>query len=583
VKRLKPVNVVIVGGGWTGLAMAAEVTRRTSLNVLVLERGPMHRTKDYASTMDELDYSIRLRFMQNIADETVTHRHSAKNPSVPVRQYGSFLPGSGVGGAGEHWNGNSFRYSPEVFRLASHLKERYPATVLPESLAVQDWGISYEELEPYYWRVERMMGVSGKAGNLRGKLIDGGNIFEGRREFEYPTPPLKRSYFMTLFEESVKKLSYHPYPVPAATLSEAYRNPDGISRPGCAYCGYCETFGCMIGAKAQPTNTLMPLLSQRNNFELRTGSWVRRLVKESQRVTGVQYTNEAGEEVFQPADVVILASFTLSNVRLLSLSGIGTPYDPASGKGTLGKNLTHQIMTKLNLFFDHPMNAFMGTGALGTAISDFDGDQALKGTEGILRGGSLLAISTGNRPIQSFDTLPPGAVPSNWGSQWKKTALTWRDKVGTIVLFGEHMSYRQNFMDLDPTYTDKFGDPLLRLTLDWTDHEQRQRQFSYGIFKNIAREIGAAAHAAAPPVHPYTVTQYQSTHLQGGAIMGTTRANSVVNTSLQHWDAPNLWVVGASSFPQNASVNPTLTVLAVTYRAADALIDQYLKHPGALA
>ncbi len=582
-KRLKPVDVAIVGGGWTGLAMANEIASRTPLSVLVLERGPMHKTSEYASTMDELDYAIRLRFMQNIADETITHRYSIRDAGVPVRQYGSFLPGSGVGGAGEHWNGNSFRYSPEIFRLASHLKERYGSTRLPENLAVQDWGVTYEELESYYWRVERMLGVSGKAGNLRGKLIEGGNVFEGRREFEYPTPPLKRSYFMTLFEESAKKLGYHSYPVPAATLSEAYRNPDGISRAGCAYCGYCETFGCMIGAKAQPTNTLMPLLSRRKNFELRTGSWVRRLVKADAHVTGVQYTDDTGEEFFQPADVVVLASFTLGNVRLLALSGIGTPYDAVSGKGTLGKNLTHQIMTKLNVFFRRPMNAFMGTGALGAAVSDFDGDRALKGTEGILRAGSFLAISTGNRPIQTFDTVPRGAVQSNWGSEWKKAALAWRDKVGTVVLFGEHMSYRQNFMDLDPTYTDKFGDPLLRLTLDWTNHEHQQRLFLHGLFAGVAREMGAAAHEDAPKVHPYTVTQYQSTHLQGGAIMGKVPGNSVVNTYLQHWDIPNLWVIGASSFPQNASVNPTLTALAVTYRSADALINRYLKRPGALA
>ncbi len=132
-----------------------------------------------------------LRFMQNIAEETITHRHSTRDTAVPIRQYGSFLPGSGVGGSGEHWNGNSFRYLPEIFRLASHLKEKYGSAHVPEGLGVQDWGISYEDLEAYYWRAEKMMGVSGKAGNLRGQLIEGGNIFEGQREHEYPTPPLK--------------------------------------------------------------------------------------------------------------------------------------------------------------------------------------------------------------------------------------------------------------------------------------------------------------------------------------------------------------------------------------------------------
>ena len=124
-KTLKPVNVAIVGGGWTGLAMAKEITGRTSLSVLVLERGAPRKTTDYVQGMDELDYAIRTRLMQNIAEETITHRHSVRDPSVPVRQYGSFLPGSGVGGAGEHWNGQflSFPRNP-ISYLANPLERK---------------------------------------------------------------------------------------------------------------------------------------------------------------------------------------------------------------------------------------------------------------------------------------------------------------------------------------------------------------------------------------------------------------------------------------------------------------------------
>jgi len=121
-ERLKHVDVVIVGGGWTGLLMAKEIASRTSLSVLVLERGA--EAQNYSSTMDELDYLIRLRMMQNLAEETATHRHSARATAVPIRQYGSFNPGTGVGGAGEHWGGISYRFYPEGFRLASFLREK---------------------------------------------------------------------------------------------------------------------------------------------------------------------------------------------------------------------------------------------------------------------------------------------------------------------------------------------------------------------------------------------------------------------------------------------------------------------------
>src|SRR5580692_10347352 len=276
--NLKPVNVAIIGGGWSGLALANEVAGRTPQSVLVLERGIPRKTADYALDMDELDYAVRRRMMQNIADETITHRHSTRDRAVPVRQYGSFLPGSGVGGAGEHWNGAAWRFLPDQFILRTHLKEKHGAAKLPEDLAVEDWGVTYEELEPYYWRAEQLMGISGKAGNLNGKIVEGGNPFEGPRQHEYPLPPLKHSYLSMRYEEGAKKLGLHPYPQPAANLSAAYKNQDGVSRAGCAYCGYCERFGCMVGAKAQPTNTLMPVLQHRKNFELRVNSWVRRIV-----------------------------------------------------------------------------------------------------------------------------------------------------------------------------------------------------------------------------------------------------------------------------------------------------------------
>jgi gluconate 2-dehydrogenase alpha chain len=339
----------------------------------------------------------------------------------------------------------------------------------------------------------------------------------------------------------------------------------------------------MIGAKSQPTNTLLPVLRRHKNFKMRTGSWVRRIVHENGRATGVQFTDANGDEFFQPAETVVLASFTLNNVRLLYLSKIGTPYDPAAGKGTLGRNLTHQVQGGARIFFDKPLNAFMGAGCVGQRISDYDGGNGLTGEDGLLRLGMLSANSNGELPIASFGALPPGTSKANWGAEWKAASLQWRDRVAQLSLAGEHMSYRQNYMDLDPSYTDKFGDPLLRFTLNWTDHEYKQQEFAYDLSAKIAPAMGAKVDPTRPSRARYNVIQYQSTHIQGGAMMGATPETSVVNPYLQHWDVPNLWVLGASSFPQNASGNPTLTALAVTYWAADAVINKYLKHPRRLA
>jgi gluconate 2-dehydrogenase alpha chain len=582
-RTLKPVDVVIAGGGWTGLLMAKEITTRTSLSVVVLERGPGRKMMEYAAGMDELDYNVRYRMMQNIAEETVTHRHSSGDTAVPVRQYGSFNPGTGVGGAGEHWSGLAYRYHPNQFRLATHLREKHGAR-LPENIAIQDWGVSYDELEPYYWRAEQMMGVGGKAGNLRGARVEGGNIFEGPRGDEYPNPPHPNTDFTARVRRAALDLGYHPYPIPAATLSRNYRNPDGVERSGCAYCGYCMRYGCMIGAKAQPSNTLMPVLAKEKSFTLRTGCRARRVMHRDGKAMGISYIDEAGQETVQPANVVVLSSWTLNNVRLLFLSGIGDRYDPATGKGSLGKNLTHQVCEGRELFFDTAMNTFMGAGGLGTAIGDFEEEDKLDA--GVFRGGGLRGASSGAGPIASFGRLPEEAeanVAPNWGSAWKKAAIECYDKAASLMFEGEHFSYRQNFMDLDPVYKDNFGDPLLRLTLDWTDHERRQAAMATRIQDGLIRVLGAKRGGELRGVGKhYSVVYYQSSHVQGGAMMAAAPEAGVINPFMQHWGVPNLFVLGGSAFPQNGSGNPTLTLLALTYRAADAFVERYIKRPGLL-
>ena len=580
---LKPVDVAIIGGGFVGLSMARELATRTSVSVVVLERGGQRTMTEYAAGMDEIDGALRYRMMQNPAEETITHRHSARDAAVPVRQYGSFLPGTGVGGAGEHWAGISWRFLPDVFTMRSHLIEKHGGNALPSDLIAADWGVTYDDLEPHYWRAERTLGVGGKAGNLNGKIIDGGNPFEGARKNEYPLPASKRQYFGSLFADATKQLGYHPFQVPSALATQAYTNPDGVSRPPCAYCGYCVRYGCMVGAKATPTSIFLPVVGRHSKIHLRSGSWVRRIEHKDGRVTGVRYTDNAGREFIQPATTVVLASYTLNNVRLLHLSKIGTPYDPAANAGTLGKHLTHQVQGGTPVFLDKPLNGFMSSGADYVHICDFDGDNGLDGSEGLLRLGGIQAGTQGDQPITTFGgALPPGAAKKNWGAEWKAAAIQTYDHRGNIGLAGEHLSWRQNYMDLDPTYTDKFGDPLLRFTLDWTEHEHKQREVANVIARRIAAQIGGRVDDRPPARRPYNTQTYQSTHIQGGAVMGTSPDRSVVTTHLQHWDLPDLWVIGASAFPQNASMNPTLTVLAVTTWAADALIDRYLKAPGKL-
>ena len=140
-----------------------------------------------------------------------------------------------------------------------------------------------------------------------------------------------------------------------------------------------------------------------------------------------------------------------------------------------------------------------------------------------------------------------------------------------------------NYMDLDPVYKDHLGDPLLSFTLDWRENELRMAEFATAKAVEIAREMGANEVTPFPGLRSYDATRSQSTHIQGGTIMGSSPDCSVVNPYLQHWQVSNLFVLGGSAFPQNSSANPTPTIPALTYRTADAIVNRYLKSPAALA
>jgi len=583
-KNLPKTDVVIIGGGWTGLLMAKELGARTSLNVLVLERGEKTRnTSQYAETMDEIDYVARLRMMQDTSQETVTMRHNKGDKARPVRQLVSFLPGTGVGGSGEHWGGSYPRYQPDTFNLYSETVGRYGVKKLPENHAVKDWGMTWADVEPYLASTEKLVGVSGKAGNIKGKLIEGGNIFEGERSTEYPMPPGKLAYICSMFETAAKNLGYHPYPAAAALNTETFRNVDGIVRGECQNCGYCGFYGCMAGAKAQPSNILIPVIRKQKTVTIKTGATARRILhdKSGKKVTGVTYMTEDGQEYFQPADLVFLSTFTFNNTRMMLLSGIGNAYDPNTGKDGVGSNLTHQVNGGVSAIFPKPLNRFIGGATLGMRIGDFEGDVFDHSNLNFIRGGSMAAGAGGGQPVAVFGATS-SKVKARWGSEWKKAAIEAYDYIGGVGCTGEHIGYKTNYMDLDPVYKDRFGDPLLRMTIDWNDNERNMMEFMRPKAMEIARAMGATEVGHPEPFTHYTVTRYQTTHLQGGTIMSPTPDTGVLNNYSQHWEYTNLFVLGASAFPQTGSANPTSTVVAVTARTADAVIDKYLKKPGPL-
>ena len=582
--KLAPVDIVFVGFGWTGGIIAKELAD-TKLKIVALERGrPRASNPDFVdpARWDELRYAQRHDLMVDVRRETLTFRNNASQQALPMRRLGSFLPGEGLGGAGVHWNGEHWRWLEWDSQARRITIEKWGEKAIPADMNLQDWPITYKDLEPYYDKFEKVCGVSGKAGNLNGQKIDGGNFFEGSRSSEFPNPPLDASYAMTLFGKATRELGYHPFPSPASNSSTNYVNPDGMALGQCHYCGFCERFGCEANAKATP-ELVIPLAMKNPNFEIRTNSRVMKVNLDSdrKRAVSVTYLDPLGREVEQPADLVVLSAYSLNNVQLMLLSGIGTPYDPTTGKGVVGRNYAYQCSGGVNAFFDPDTwtNPFMGAGALGIKIDDFCGDSYDAGKAGYIGGGSIGTSQSGARPI-GYHPVPSGTP--RWGSAWKKAVVDHYLHTANVGGSGAVMAYKQNYLDLDPTYKDSFGRPLLRMTFDFQDNERKLVNGLADAATKIAHAMGAKQINRNISQIPYSIVPYQSTHNTGGAVFGADPSTSAVNKYLQSWDVSNVFVTGACAFPQNASKNPTGPVGALAYMAAEAIRDKYLKNPGPL-
>lgn len=565
---LDKVDVVTVGVGWTGGIIAAECSK-AGLKVRGLERGARRGTEDFFMAHDEFRYAIRYELFQNLSRETITFRNNRQMQALPMRMMGSFLLGEGLGGSGTHWNGQNWRFLPYDFQIKTMTDQKYGANKLGGDYLLQDWGITYDELEPYFNKFEYTAGISG----------EDNNPFWGKRSEPFPTPPMKKTPVLQKFESAATNLGYHPFMMPSANLSESYTNPDGSTIAACQYCGFCERFGCEYGAKSSAEVTVVPTALETGNFDIRFHSNVVEVLKQDNRVTGVRFIDTVtGEEFIQPADVVVLTTYVLNNAKLLMVSNIGEQYDPQTGRGTLGRNYCYQILPGATGFFDEQFNTFMGAGALGMTIDDYNGDAFDHSDLDFIHGASLSITQTGQRPIQ-FNPVPPD-TPA-WGADFKKASIHYYTRTLNIGGQGASMPHKENFMSLDPTYKDAYGVPLLQLTYNFTDQDRALHQYLSEKSVEIMKEMGAKTVAGRNPLTDYDIVPYQTTHNTGGTVMGADPATSVVNTWLQHWDAENLFVVGAGNFAHNGGYNPTGTVGALAYRCAEGIIN-YSKTGGSL-
>src|SRR6266513_1800661 len=565
-------DVVIVGVGAAGGILAAELGK-AGMKVIGLERGPRHVTADFAA-QDELRYFQRQDTRPDVKRQPVTWRRNPNERAVPLP---TLSYGNQAGGGTVHYGSVSWRFHEDDFRARSQTIERYGASAIPEDSSLADWPLMYADLEPFYDRAEYELGVSGKAGNLPGRKIDGGNGFEAPRRREFPLPPLVVDQAGAVFDAAAKKLSYHPFSTPRAILSKAYKG-----RPGCTYFGFCQAFGCHVGAKSSILVTVLPQADATGNFKLITGAMCYRVNSDnSGRVTGVAYWGPDGSDNTIEAELVILTPFIYDNTRLLLLSKTDKfPNGLANSSGQVGKHLTAHMMPNVYVAFDdRHINNYMGPSAQKHTIDDFNADNFNHADVGFIRG-SQISVGTGNLeggPSSLTTTAPPSGVP-RWGAAYRDFLAKYYARHAAMVAQTENLPYADQTIDLDPNVRDAWGLPAPRLTYDWRrPNEVARIEFLARKLEELGRAMGATHVWRAP-----SGSGAPGAHHEGGTRMGADPKTSVVNRYGQSWDIPNLFVIGSSTFPSMSGFNPTLTIQALAYMSADAIVNRYKKNPGPL-
>lgn len=536
----EPVDFVIIGSGAAGGIVARELSS-AGLKIVVLEQGPHLKAADFKHDEWAYNHNEELVWGQR-KGHPQTFRRNADEKAQVVE--GSVLGyAHNVGGSSVHFSGNFWRLRPIDFHEASIV-----GPIAGTTLA--DWPISYEELEPYYTKVDWEIGVSGLMGP-----------WDPPRSRDYPCAPMPVKSSGVLLERGAKAMGWTAYPAPVAILSQPHNG-----RPPCIHCGFCNGFGCEVNAKSSTMATMIPQALATGNCELRTGCTAARIeTDESGRVTEVVYWEADGTMQAQRAKAVVLCANGAETPRLLFLSESDRhPNGLANSSGMVGQNLMFNGGSRVTGLFEHEVNAHKSI-ATTRVVHDF---YTIDSKHGFYGGGGIdeRAISAG-RPMGAALN---GSIfgNGNWGSGFKRNLAM--EFTHTAAFSGHCTTLPQasNNVTLDPEVKDRWGRPALRTT--FMNHPDDFATMKFFMERSI--EMMEAVGALKIESSYNKTGQTGGVHLLGTCRMGNDPAKSVVDRYNRSHDVPNLFMVDGSSLVTSGRGQPTMTIMALAFRAADNII-----------
>lgn len=532
------VDFVIVGSGAAGGVLARELARE-GFDVVVLEQGPYRTASDFSH--DELNIFIKGEMSNHPGwndpqsfRASETERAGSSPSGLPPALYART-----VGGASTHFSGNYWRMRPVDFQERSLLGPM-------AGTGFADWPISYAELEPYYTKVEWEIGVSGQAGAL-----------DPPRSRPYPLPPMPVKSSGVLFERGARELGLHPQPAPVAILSQPYNG-----RPACNHCGFCLGFGCEMNAKSSALATVIPQAEATGHCEIRPLSTVFGVnTNAAGRVTEVAYFDATGAQQAQKAKAVVLAANGAETPRLLLMSESARhPDGLGNGSGLVGNYLMGNGHSVIHATFPQELNDWKSI-QVSRIVHDYYENDPQRGFFG---GGGMDARPLVNAtPILHAMTMSMGAPPK-WGAGFKRELVHAFNHHMGILSSTTSLPVASNNITLDPDRKDEKGRPAIRMTYRDHDDDLAMMQF----LQDRAAEILQAAGADKiwpEPVQPQTF----HAHLLGTCRMGDDPATSVVDRYHRSHEVPNLFICDGSSMVSSGRGQPTLTIQALAFRAAE--------------
>ena len=533
------VDFVVIGSGSAGGIIAKELAT-AGHSVVVLEQGPYLQASDFKH--DEWGYEHNYDLTWSARKGNVQTFRKNENEEAEPRE-AVLRYAHNVGGSSVHYSGNFWRLRPIDFNEAS-VRGTIPGTNFV------DWPITYEDLEPYYTKVDWEIGVSGLQGP-----------WDPYRSRDYPCPPMPIKGSDVLLERAAKSLGLNPYPAPVAILSAPHNG-----RPGCIHCGYCNGYGCEVNAKSSSMVAMIPLALASGNCELRTMATVSRInTNDGGRVNEVVYFDSNGVEQAQKTRAAVVCANGAETPRLLLMSSSTIfPDGLANSSGSVGQNLMFNGYSSVTGLFDEPVNAWKSIPATRVVHDFYELDPSL----GFYGGGGI----DGRHP--SAGTPLKFALGAhdlfggpNWGGEFKDSLAFQFSHCAAFDGHTTSLPLSSNNVTLDPTYKDSFERPAIRCT--YMDHPDDLSTMKW--FKDKSIELMEAAGANRISGSYPESGQTGNVHLLGTCRMGSDPANSVINADHRAHDVPNLFTCDGSSLVTSSRGQPTMTIMALAFRAADLI------------